>query len=595
MRGRMDPLVASPWRCRPRFHRPGARCVVETVPIPCGPCPVTDDGRFGVLPTAPQSDDTMNLQSIHKATGSGPGQGRSRRDGKIFCVGGGIAALAAAAFMIRDGERRGRDITVIEPSDAAARQFDSIGSARDIPVPSDAGTVGRKDPRTADLFASILTRDGMRSVRHDGFAGFGAATGWPLACLVSGGRRVTTPDFDLDPSQMDAIERLVRTPDAILGRSRVGDHFDDAFFATNFWSVWSASFAFQRWHGAAVFKRYIAEADHAPLGGGPFDDATRAVLDQEASLVPPLRRWLLGCDVVFAPVTAVTNLLFREVSGGERVRTIVCRRGRHLDAIAVGVDDLVLVTLGSTTEGASLGGMDHIPILGPQDDGGAWALWKTLAADRPHFGRPSAFSGHVDESRWISFAITLRDDGLLRILHDLIGSRAERGGLVTFRDSAWRMTVVVPDLAQRREEPDEVAAIWGYGLAVGATGDIIAKPMTDCTGREIMTEVLGQLRIDPGEAAEILTTSACVPSLLPFSTSPFLPHEKGDRPEVVSKGIANLAFMGQFCDVAGTRILDLDYAISTAHAASDALLGLVDVPFSSGGNGSRSAFPLRNA
>ena len=55
-------------------------------------------------------------------------------------------------------------------------------------------------------------------------------------------------------------------------------------------------------------------------------------------------------------------------------------------------------------------------------------------------------------------------------------------------------------------QPEDIEVFWGYGLHVDKPGDFVKKPMSACTGREIMTEILGHLRIGR-EAAQILDTS----------------------------------------------------------------------------------------
>ena len=48
---------------------------------------------------------------------------------KVWLVGGGIASLAAAAFMIRDGDIPGRNITILEELDKIGGSLDASGSA----------------------------------------------------------------------------------------------------------------------------------------------------------------------------------------------------------------------------------------------------------------------------------------------------------------------------------------------------------------------------------------------------------------------------------------------------------------------------------
>ena len=114
------------------------------------------------------------------------------------------------------------------------------------------------------------------------------------------------------------------------------------------------------------------------------------------------------------------------------------------------------------------------------------------------------------------------------------------GGLITFRESNWLASIVIPHQPHFICQPDGVSVFWGYGLSVDNPGNFVTKPMSACDGREIMTEVLGHLHAE-ADASKILETSICIPCIMPFVTSQFLRREKGDRPQVVPKGSKNLA------------------------------------------------------
>ena len=68
------------------------------------------------------------------------------------------------------------------------------------------------------------------------------------------------------------------------------------------------------------------------------------------------------------------------------------------------------------TEASALGSMDSPAVLGSKTDGGAWALWEYIATERPEFGNPSAFDNHIDESKWLSFTLTMQDELLLHMV-----------------------------------------------------------------------------------------------------------------------------------------------------------------------------------
>lgn len=122
-------------------------------------------------------------------------------------------------------------------------------------------------------------------------------------------------------------------------------------------------------------------------------------------------------------------------------------------------------------------------------------------------------------------------------------------------------------------QPDDVSVFWGYGLSVDTPGDFVKKPMSACTGREILTEILGHLRIE-AEAPKILDSSICIPCMMPFITSQFLRREAGDRPEVIPKGSKNLAFIGQFCELPEDVVFTVEYSVRSAQTAVYRLLGL---------------------
>jgi oleate hydratase len=52
-------------------------------------------------------------------------------DRKAYLVGGGIGSLAAAAFMIRDGDMAGENITIFETLPLLGGSLDAAGNAED--------------------------------------------------------------------------------------------------------------------------------------------------------------------------------------------------------------------------------------------------------------------------------------------------------------------------------------------------------------------------------------------------------------------------------------------------------------------------------
>ncbi|KAG0645637.1 Fatty acid Hydratase [Hyphodiscus hymeniophilus] len=237
-----------------------------------------------------------------------------------------------------------------------------------------------------------------------------------------------------------------------------------------------------------------------------------------------------------------------------------------------------LLCLGSMTACSSLGSNTTpsapIPTLYNALEDGAWHLWTQLAEPEvnPHyaqFGNPSNFYSRPDESNWLSFTVTLKDPEFFDRLEKWTGNKAGTGALVTFKDSAWLMSIVVPHQPHFLKQKESVQVFWGYGLFPSHVGDIVKKPMSSCSGEEIMTELLGHLQF-PKE--RILEASLTIPCMMPFITSQFLTRKAGDRPEVIPKESTNLALLGQFVEIPRDTVFTVEYSIRSAQIAVHELM-----------------------
>lgn len=496
---------------------------------------------------------------------------------KFHLVGGGIASLAAAAFLIRDADILGHDITIIEETDKLGGALDAAGSPESGYVMRGGRMLESKYLCTYELFASIPTLDETQTVTQEIFAWNETMKTSSKSRLFSDGARQDAPEFGLSEKHILTIERLVIEPEAMLGATSIADQFDAAFFETNFWLMWCTTFAFQPWHSAVEFKRYLVRFAHMVSGFNRLRGIMRTVYNQNDSMVRPLHKWLEQRGVNFVLNTRVTDLGISEHHDGKTVTHIAYERDGSPGEIAVGAGDFVLVTLGSMTEASSLGDMDTPATLQGKRVGGAWALWETLATGRPEFGRPGVFTDHIDQSKWVSYTTTLHDPEFLRLIRDATGNVPGEGGLITFPKSSWLASIVIPHQPHFIGQPANVSVLWGYGLSVDKPGDFVRKPMASCSGREIMTEILGHLHI-AAEAPQILKTSICIPCMMPFITSQFLPRQTGDRPQVVPKGSTNLAFIGQYCEMPEDVVFTVEYSIRSAQTAVYTLLGLKRAP-----------------
>jgi oleate hydratase len=245
--------------------------------------------------------------------------------------------------------------------------------------------------------------------------------------------------------------------------------------------------------------------------------------------------------------------------------------------IRVGSDDLVFLTNGSMVADTSRGSMTSAPELITSKRDGSFALWEKLAQLRPEFGRPDAFACDVKRSAWESFTVTARDPLLFDRLEALSGRKAGRGGLMTLVASNWLLTIALLHPPHFIDQPEGMSLAWGFGLFPESIGNFIRKPMRLCTGAEVLEELLRHLGLEDN-MERMIAGSTCIPCLMPYAGSVFMPRKAGDRPEVVPRGSKNLAFIGQFCELPDDVVFTTEYSVRSARVAVATLLGLQQPP-----------------
>jgi len=498
-------------------------------------------------------------------------------DAKFYLVGAGIASLSAAAFLIRDGGVRGSNITILQESTQLGGSLDAGGDRKSGYSMRGGRMFESKYVCTFDLFSSIPTLDGTQTVTQEIFAWNETMKTSSKSRLFRNGKSIDAPALGLDEMQILQIERLVLEPESLLGRTSIADQFDKEFFHTDFWLMWCTTFAFQPWHSAVEFKRYLVRFTHMICGFNTLSGIMRTVYNQYDSMVRPLWKWLEERGVEMRYDIQVTALDLNHDSIGYAADRIMFEKDGRQDEILLGESDFVIVTLGSMTEGSSLGANDRAPLLLDKTVGGAWSLWKSIADGRKDCGKPGNFSDHIGESKWLSFTSTLTNTVFFDFIRDVTGNAPGEGGLITFPESSWLMSIVLPHQPHFLGQPTDVQVFWGYGLRVDGIGDFTKKPMSACTGEELMIEVLGHLGLMDG-AKRVLEASNCIPCMMPFITSQFLQRSHGDRPEVIPERSKNIAFIGQYCEVPDDVVFTVEYSVRSAQTAVYGLLGMERKP-----------------
>lgn len=497
---------------------------------------------------------------------------------KAFLVGGGIGSLAAAAFMIRDGKLPGANITILEASPLLGGSLDGAGDAesgytlrggRMLTTDNYECTWGlfKSIPSLKNPFKTVYTETLEFNELHQAHS---------MARLVDR-RRALVPVSSMGFSMQDRLEllKLSTAEEEALGASRITDWLSPTFFETEFWYMWSTTFAFQPWHSATEFKRYLLRFMLEFSRIETLAGVKRTIYNQYDSLVLPLQAWLKNQGVKLITDCKVTDLEHTTIDGQFIVTAIHCLRDGLSEIIAVDDGNLVFMQNGSMTDASSLGSMTSAPAKLTKADSGGWTLWEKLAEDRPEFGSPAVFNSCIAQSYWASFTVTLKDTAFFDQIQQFSGNSPGIGGLVTFKDSNWLMSIVLAFQPHFLNQPADVQVFWGYALFPDRIGNFVAKSMADCNGAEILQELCGHLRFDP----ETVASANCIPCRMPYITSMFMPRLPGDRPLPVPSGSKNFAFISQFVEIPDDVVFTVEYSVRAAQTAVYELMDIKhDIP-----------------
>lgn len=504
---------------------------------------------------------------------------------KAWIIGSGIAGLAAAFYMIRDGGMKGEDITILDTMDIAGGSLDGAGDAEQGYIIRGGREMNWNYDHFWDLFQDVpalelpegySVLDEYRQVNDND-------PNWSKSRLMH--KQGQIRDFStlgLSKSHQWELIKLLLKRKEDLDDVTIEQYFSESFFETNFWFLWRSMFAFQNWQSLLEMKLYMHRFLDAIDGLTDMSALVFPKYNQYDSFVTPLVRLLKDKGVQVRFNTRAYDLDFAEQDGQRTVAAIRCKAGDEDQTIALGPDDVVFALTGSMTEGAAYGDMDTVPVLergnSEPGEGSDWTLWKNLAGKSPVFGKPEKFYGDVARSTWESATLTCRPSPFVDKLKELsvndpYSGKTVTGGVITFTDSSWVLSFTCNRQPHFPGQPDDVLVLWVYALLMDKNGDYVKKPMPACTGREILTELCYHLGI-VDQINEIAAATKVRLALMPYITAEFMPRAAGDRPRVVPEGCTNLALLGQFVETSNDIIFTMECSVRTARIGVYTLLDL---------------------
>ncbi|MDR3283284.1 MAG: oleate hydratase [Candidatus Methanoplasma sp.] len=499
-----------------------------------------------------------------------------------YLVGGGLASLSAACFLIRDGQMKGERIHIFEETNLPGGACDGILDGKKGFIVRGGREMENHFECLWDLYRSIpsLEIDGASVLDEFYWLNKRDPNSSLMRATVSCGKDAGLGGkFGLSDKALMELSTLFLTQDKDLYDKRITDVFTDELFSSNFWLYWRTMFAFENWHSALEMKRYLQRYVHHVGGLPDFTALKFTTFNQYESLILPLVRYLESHGVKFRFNTQVTNVVFGKANGKNIARQIILQHGTQTKTIDLTEDDLVFVTNGSCTENSSQGDHNHVPVLNT-GKGGCWELWRNIAAQDASFGRPDKFCTSIEETKWESATITVTDPKIIPYIEkicqrDVFTGRVVTGGIITVKDSGWLMSYTISRQPHFKNQPKGQLVVWVYGLFSDKPGDFVKKPIVECTGSEIAEEWLYHIGVPKKEIHELaMSGTSCIPTMMPYITAFFMPRAAGDRPKVVPDGCTNFAFIGQFAETPRDTVFTTEYSVRTGMESVYTLLDI---------------------
>lgn len=498
-------------------------------------------------------------------------------------IGAGLAGMAAAVFLIRDGQMDGKNIHIYEELSLTGGSLDGKFIPHDGFVTRGGREMENHFECLWDLFRSVPSLEIENASVLDEFYWLSLDDPNSSNCRIihNQGQRVEDDGlFTLSPkAQKELIDLFMKSEDMLLGKS-IEDVFTQEFFDSNFWLYWCSMFAFEKWHSAIEMRRYVLRFIHHIKGLPDFTALKFTRYNQYESLAKPLMQYLSDQGVTFHYKTKVDNIIVDAKKDHKVAKEMQIEQEGKASIIKLTEDDLVFVTNGSITE-SSTQGDHHTPVPINHDLGGSWNLWKNLAKQSDEFGHPEVFCDNLpDESWYVSATATWQnfdiEPYIERLTHrKLRTGKVVTGGIITIKDSNWLMSFAIHRQPHFKEQSDQQTVMWIYGLLSNKEGNYIKKPIEQCTGQEIVQELMYHLGVEEKELIRMSNESVSViPVYMPFITSYFMVRNFEDRPKVIPNGSKNLAFIGNFADTQRDTVFTTEYSVRTAMEAVYQLLDI---------------------
>lgn len=503
-----------------------------------------------------------------------------------YIIGTGLAGLAAAFYLVRDGQMKGEHIHLLEKLEIAGGSCDGRKDITKGFYMRGGREMDNHFECMWDMFRSVPSIENPNVTVLDEYYWLNKHDPNYSLCraTINCGENAHTDNlFKLDRKSAIALSKLFITPEKDLEDKKISDVLPETFWETNFWLYWQTMFAFQKWSSALEMKRYLCRYVHHIDGLPDFKALRFTKYNQYESMILPLTKYLENHGVKIEYGIDVKNIIFTAKQNKKVASQIIYENKGQEKTIDLIENDFVFITNGCCTDTSCYGDQNTAPDLSSIKNGAgeSWNMWKNIAAQASHgeFGNPDKFCSNVDKTNWMSATIEVSDNNIIDYImkickRDPRQGKVTTGGIVTVKDSTenWYLSWTINRQPQFKSQNKNSVLVWVYALNTNKNGNYVKKPIKLCTGKEVCEEWLYHIGVPNNEIAKYASKCNTTTCYMPYINAFFQPRQEKDRPLVVPKEAINFAFIGQFAETPRDTIFTTEYSIRTGMEAVYTLL-----------------------
>jgi len=188
---------------------------------------------------------------------------------KAYFIGSGLASLAGAVFLIRDGQMDGKKITIMEMDPIPGGALDGMKEQNRGFVIRGGRELENHYECLWDLFRSIPSLEVPGASVLDEVFYLNKDDPNYSRCRVTHNRGEPAKAgnrFDLTDEAMNKLRDLFMANSEDLEGKTIEGELGEEFLESNFWLYWQTMFGYEKWHSALEMKLYLHRFIHHVKG-----------------------------------------------------------------------------------------------------------------------------------------------------------------------------------------------------------------------------------------------------------------------------------------------------------------------------------------